>query len=478
MCRRCSNCSPSSPPSCCCGLRSSASPMAPAAAIAASPRPRSRSRACPTSCCRTPAPPSAHSPTSRSRSASADARQVAPPARCRRVCRWSLFEASAQAAQAFAAPLRAAEALLEALHQRQRDGSDDVREMADEMAAIEAESRPFAERYRLVEPTRVSGPVPLACATRWLESALTARRSASTPDAAADRAGANALLLFAAALDGRAATDAVAQSATLLIAATRSAPPCDMSAPDTLAATAVLMADARQSVANGQKNAAMLALIATAGTQWVGAMAARLRAADREPAHSHAGPRRRRGARAVGGGGLGGARAVAARGRPRVRAGAHRCGARERTGAVRLGTRRGGAAHRGDRLGHPRSASGRRGRRARDLELARRLRRLRAGERARLAAAARAVGERPSGQPLSRALSPGSPVARHADPVGAAVHAPTARARARLAAVGRRRGRAFGDAPARRRGAPRCSSSRSRSPPSSASASRCRTCAS
>ena len=181
-------------------------------------------------------------------------------------------EASAQAAQAFAAPLRAAEALLEALHQRQREGSDDVREMADEMAAIEAESRPFAERYRLVEPTRVSGPVPLACATRWLESALTARRSASTPDAAADRAGANALLLFAAALDGRAATDAVAQSATLLIAATRSAPPCDMSAPDTLAATAVLMADARQSVANGQKNAAMLALIATAGTQWVGAM--------------------------------------------------------------------------------------------------------------------------------------------------------------------------------------------------------------
>ncbi len=93
---------------------------------------------------------------------------------------------------------------LAALRQRQRDGSADVREMADEMAAIEAESQPFAERYRLVEPTRVSGPVPLACATRWLESALTARRSGSAPDAAADRAGANALLLFAAALDGRA----------------------------------------------------------------------------------------------------------------------------------------------------------------------------------------------------------------------------------------------------------------------------------
>ena len=84
-----------------------------------------------------------------------------------------LMRASAQAARAIAAPMHAAEARREALHQRQRDGSDDVREMADGMAAIEAESQPFAERYRLVEPTRVSGPVPLACATRWLESALT-----------------------------------------------------------------------------------------------------------------------------------------------------------------------------------------------------------------------------------------------------------------------------------------------------------------
>ena len=183
-----------------------------------------------------------------------------------------LAQATAQAARAFAAPLRAAEDRLAALRTRQRDGNADVREMADEMAAIEAETQPFAERYRLVEPSRVSGPVPLACAARWLESALAERRPGSVPDAPAERASANALLLFAAALDGRPSTDGVAQGAALPLVKARSAPPCDASAADALAATAALMGDARQSVANGQKNAATLALIATAGAQWVAAM--------------------------------------------------------------------------------------------------------------------------------------------------------------------------------------------------------------
>ena len=180
-----------------------------------------------------------------------------------------LAQATTQAARALAAPMRAAEARLEVLRTRQRDGSADVREMADEMAAIEAESRPFAERYRLVEPTRVSGPMPLACAARWRDSALAADR---VPDAAADRASANALLLFAAALDGRPSTDGLAQGAALPAVKARSAPPCDASPADALGATAALMGDARQSAANGQKNAATLALIATAGAQWVGAM--------------------------------------------------------------------------------------------------------------------------------------------------------------------------------------------------------------
>ena len=183
-----------------------------------------------------------------------------------------LAQATAQAARAFAAPIRAAEDRLAVLRTRQRDGSADVREMADEMAAIEAESQPFADRYRLVEPTRVSGPVPLACVTRWLDSALAERRTGNVSDASADRASANALLLFAAALDGRPSVDGLAQGAALPVGKARSAPPCDASAADALGATAVLMGDARQAVANGQKNAATLALIATAGAQWVAAM--------------------------------------------------------------------------------------------------------------------------------------------------------------------------------------------------------------
>jgi cell division protein FtsW (lipid II flippase) len=183
-----------------------------------------------------------------------------------------LARASARAVQAFTAPMQAAEARIEALRRRQQDGSGDVLGIADEIAAIEGESRPFAERYRLVAPSRIDGPVPLACAERWLAAALAAPRADHLNGAAADRASANALLLFAAALDGRAATDAVAQGAVLPVAKARLEAPCDAAPADTLAAAAALMGDARQAVVNGRKNVAMLALIATAGPQWVVAM--------------------------------------------------------------------------------------------------------------------------------------------------------------------------------------------------------------
>ena len=216
-----------------------------------------------------------------------------------------LAQATARALQAFGAPLQAAEARIEALRQRQQDGSADVLGSADEIAAIEAESEPFAERYRLVAPGRIDGPVPLACTGRWLAAALAAPRTGGAGDAsarrtvgsvdasaqhagksvdagtgragsavdtAAERAAANALLLFAAALDGRSATDAVAQAAVLPVVKARGQAPCDASPSDGLAATAALMGDARQAVVNGHKNAAMLALVATAGSQWVVAM--------------------------------------------------------------------------------------------------------------------------------------------------------------------------------------------------------------
>ena len=71
------------------------------------------------------------------------------------------------------------------------------------------------------------------------------------------------------------------------------------------------------------------------------------------------------------------------------------------------------------------------------------------GHRAGLATAARPLGQRPRGEPLSGAVPPGPSVAGHADLVGPAVRAAAARARARLDAVDERRDRAPRPAAAR-----------------------------
>jgi len=176
-----------------------------------------------------------------------------------------LAAAVAGATQAFVRPLRAADERARALA---GEGDDAVRERADAVAAIEADLAPFIERFQL---TPDGGPLPLECAARWLDSAFAPRRTnGAAVDLDAGQARANAALLLAAALDGRAATAALAAGAEL--------PPSPRGADcaggaEALAATAALLADARQSLDNARKNEAMRALTRSAGTQWAAAMA-------------------------------------------------------------------------------------------------------------------------------------------------------------------------------------------------------------
>jgi cell division protein FtsW (lipid II flippase) len=169
---------------------------------------------------------------------------------------------------AFAKPLGDAAARIDALRGQAQKGDLDAGDNADAIAAIEAEIAPFADRYQL---SGSAGPAPLRCAALWLKAAFPPRRtSAPETDGADSSARANAVLLLANALDGRAAAT-VAGDARLPVAAT-SSPTCP-GAVETIAATAALMADARQAVSNTRKNDAMRALVQSAGVQWAAAMA-------------------------------------------------------------------------------------------------------------------------------------------------------------------------------------------------------------
>ena len=174
-----------------------------------------------------------------------------------------------RSARAFVVPLRAAEARVDALRARAQEGGGELRDDTDAIAAVEAEIVPFVERYRL-SPGDATGPLPLRCTARWVEAAFAAR-SAGAP-AVDESARANAVLLLAAALDGRTATARAAAEARLPPAAASASPPCP-GAIESLAATAALMADARQAQTNSRKNDAMRALARSAGMQWAAAMA-------------------------------------------------------------------------------------------------------------------------------------------------------------------------------------------------------------
>ena len=187
-----------------------------------------------------------------------------------------LQDAIAQAAKAFDAPVRAAQSRLAALRQQQKDEGADVRDIADAIADAEAEIEPLMTHFRLAADR--SGPLPLRCASRWVEAALVdhgaaaPRNVASTaqPDAAT-AARANAVLLLAAALDGRTATGVAGQPA-LPPAPARPAAECTGSADTWLSGTAALSAEARRLQTDARKDAAMLDLLAAAGPQWAVAM--------------------------------------------------------------------------------------------------------------------------------------------------------------------------------------------------------------
>jgi cell division protein FtsW (lipid II flippase) len=197
-----------------------------------------------------------------------DARSTGPPlTRLPAV----LTEAVSRSAHAFLAPAIDAQARLNGLRRQQREGVGDLRDTADAIAAIEAQTQPFVDRFQVANAD-AAGPLPLWCAAQWAQGALAGSDLPEPADATRDMARSNAVLLLAAALDGRAATQSVGAAALLPAPRARQAPPCDMGAIAALSATAALMSDARQSVSNSRKNEAMLALMQSAGWQWAGAM--------------------------------------------------------------------------------------------------------------------------------------------------------------------------------------------------------------
>lgn len=183
-----------------------------------------------------------------------------------------LTEAQQQAQQAFAAPMRAAQARLADLRARQREGLGDLRALSNETAALQAALQPFIRRYGL-DSAQAAGPLALACAFELARTGL-ARPAAPADEIAQRTTRSNTLLLLAAALDGRGATAFLAGTAVLPLA---SGPPprgCERESLATaLPRAATLMADARQAASQAEKNDAIRALLRTAGWQWAAAMA-------------------------------------------------------------------------------------------------------------------------------------------------------------------------------------------------------------
>ena len=182
----------------------------------------------------------------------------------------TVAQAIARTSEAFQRPLRDAEQRVLALRAQAKSGGAELREQADAIAAIESDIAPFRQRFQIASGDD-AGPLPLRCAARWIDGALAARLPADAQATTGVAARANAVLLLAAALDGRAATAPLAAEALLPPAPLRTA--ACRSGAESLAATAALMADARQSLANSRKNEAMRALVASAGWQWAAAMA-------------------------------------------------------------------------------------------------------------------------------------------------------------------------------------------------------------
>ena len=173
----------------------------------------------------------------------------------------ALADALPRIRQAFLEPVRKAEARSNELRLQQREGIGELRALSDAIASLEADTRPFVERFRLASSDE-GGPAPVFCAARLVASAL------AEDEAGPATARANAVVLLAAAFDGHAAGEGLARTA-LLPAASSTLPSCGVQGlPTALGAAASLMTDARQSLLNARKNEAMRQLLPSAGWQW------------------------------------------------------------------------------------------------------------------------------------------------------------------------------------------------------------------
>ena len=172
--------------------------------------------------------------------------------------------------EAFVLPLQQSELRLQRLRLQAEQGPEGEPPLAHAASALEADIQPYLDRFGMSR-SGAAGPLPLRCAGRWIDAAWAEVGPHDVPGRmAATRA--NAALLLGAALDGVAGTEAIAAAASLPgVRGTASG--CPPGAVATLAATASLMADARQSVSNARKNEAMRELLRSAGWQWAGAMA-------------------------------------------------------------------------------------------------------------------------------------------------------------------------------------------------------------
>jgi len=179
-----------------------------------------------------------------------------------------LADARVRTDEAFLAPLKEVDARLAALRRQARDGAGELRALSDTIASLEADARPFVERFDLA-PAEGRGPAPLACAHRLVAAALAEPLTGGVRDDGQALRRANALLLLAAAFDGHPATEAVAHGAVLPLGAEA----CDARGiTGAVGSAAALMGEARQTLLQSRKNEAMRDLLPVAGWQWAGWM--------------------------------------------------------------------------------------------------------------------------------------------------------------------------------------------------------------
>lgn len=180
----------------------------------------------------------------------------------------ALVDALVRVKRVFGEPFEKAQARAADLRLQQREGVGDLLALADAIGTVDADLRPFIQRYALGGGPGV-GPMPLHCAVSAIETAL-ARAAGPARVQTVERN--NAILLLAAAIDGHGAVKGLAANSVLPAAPERPAG-CEEPLANALASAAALLAGARQADMNARKSEAMRELLRSAGWQWAGWMA-------------------------------------------------------------------------------------------------------------------------------------------------------------------------------------------------------------